>query len=205
MHPPDLDPTRRILEGVAAGTAVSQRSLARHAGIALGLTNLLIRRMVAKGWVRMVALERNRVKYLITPAGIAEHARRSREYLYYSVRFYREARRRIGERLEELSAEWPERDRRSGTKRLVFCSTGEVAEIGYVCLQSTDFALVGVVDVDEGANFFGLPVKPYEALRHGELDGVPFEKLVVMSFGDCAVVQQLLERAGYPIDDVFWI
>jgi hypothetical protein len=41
-------------------------------GIALGLTNLLVRRLVHKGWVRIIRIKLNRVRYLLTPAGIAE-------------------------------------------------------------------------------------------------------------------------------------
>jgi DNA-binding MarR family transcriptional regulator len=50
----------------------SQRSLSRDMGIALGLTNLIIRRLVHKGWVRIIRIKPNRVRYLLTPAGIAE-------------------------------------------------------------------------------------------------------------------------------------
>jgi ribosomal protein S25 len=42
----DLD--HRILHEVAAGRGVSQRSLARDLGVALGLTNLLLRRLARK-------------------------------------------------------------------------------------------------------------------------------------------------------------
>ena len=41
-------------------------------GIALGLTNLIIRRLVHKGWVRIIRIKPNRVRYLLTPAGMAE-------------------------------------------------------------------------------------------------------------------------------------
>ena len=60
----------RILDVVAADRAVTQRSLARDLGIALGLTNLLIKRLVRKGWMRVTHISPNRVRYLITPAGI---------------------------------------------------------------------------------------------------------------------------------------
>src|SRR5260221_6116188 len=43
------DYARRILSEVEAGRGVSQRSLARSAGIALGLTNLVLRNLVRKG------------------------------------------------------------------------------------------------------------------------------------------------------------
>jgi hypothetical protein len=57
------DYVRRILAEVEAGRGVSQRSLARSAGIALGLTNLVLRNLVRKGWVRITRVKANRVKY----------------------------------------------------------------------------------------------------------------------------------------------
>ena len=44
----------------------------RDMGIALGLINLLVRRLVRKGWVRIIRIKPNRVRYLLTPVGIAE-------------------------------------------------------------------------------------------------------------------------------------
>ncbi len=64
--------TRRILTRIEAGDKISQRSLAKELGIALGLTNLLIRRLVKKGWVKVINVRPNRVRYLITPTGIGD-------------------------------------------------------------------------------------------------------------------------------------
>ena len=85
----------RILAQVEAGTAHSQRSRARRTGLPLGLTNIVFKRLVRKGLVRISRLQRNRVKYLITPAGIAEKTRMSRAYFAYTTRFYIEARNRV--------------------------------------------------------------------------------------------------------------
>jgi DNA-binding MarR family transcriptional regulator len=205
MYRSDLDPSREILEQVAFGNGVSQRSLARSTGIALGLANLLIRRMVGKGWVRMVPVRPNRVSYVITPAGRAEKARRSRAYLAGSVQHYVRVRDQISQRFASLSAEWSVRENRNAEKRIVFCGAGDVAEIGYFCLQGTDLQLAGVVDHCAGKPFFGMSVSPYEALAPGTLGDVPFQTLVVMSFSDVARIRRQLARVGYPASRVFWI
>jgi ribosomal protein S25 len=49
---------RLILEAIASGQPVTQRSLARQIGVALGLTNLLIRRLVGKGYLKIAKAER---------------------------------------------------------------------------------------------------------------------------------------------------
>ncbi len=205
MHRSDPDPAREILEQIAFGSGVSQRSLARSTGIALGLANLLIRQMVDKGWIRTVPVRSNRVSYVITPAGRAEKQRRSRVFLASSVQGYGRVRDQISRRLASLSSDWGARSNGVGEKRIVFCGAGDVAEIGYVCLQQTDLQLAGVVDECVRRPFFGLSVSPYEALALGALGGVPFQTLVVMSFSDAPRIRRQLARVGFPASHVFWI
>src|SRR4051794_22490130 len=118
---------RGILLAIEADQQVSQRRLSSRLGIALGLTNLLLRRVIAKGWVKVVHVQRNRVGYLVTPAGLAAKARLTREYLDGTLKFYAEARERVRERFEELSADLA---RENQPKRIVFFGGGEIAEIG---------------------------------------------------------------------------
>ncbi|HKY22425.1 MAG TPA: hypothetical protein VJM31_14515 [Vicinamibacterales bacterium] len=158
--------------------------------------------MVRKGWVKATNIQRNRVRYLITPKGIAEKARISREYLAASVKLYSEARERIHCTLSALSLRWaPE----SAVKRVVFFGGGEVAEIGYVCLQETDLQLVGVIDDARPKPFFGVPVHPVDRLSPHALDGVPYGRIIVMSFSDQASICRTLDDRGIPSNLVEWI
>jgi hypothetical protein len=194
--------TREILAKLEAGQAVSQRSLSRELGIALGLTNLLLRQMARQGLVRLRRVTPNRVLYLITPAGVAEKARLSHKYFRDSISFYVDARRRIQTSLSFLT---PEVDSRAGL-RVVFWGAGELAEIGYVCLQESNIALVGVVDDDRvGRRFFGHPVQS-SSLLHGEcLNGTPFDRLIVFALEDDAKVACDLSRSSVDVQRVFWI
>lgn len=193
----------RILDVVAADRAVTQRSLARDLGVALGLTNLLIKRLVRKGWMRVTHISPNRVRYLITPAGIVEKSRMSRDYLEASVQFYREARDRVKQRFLELSTTWPADA--AGPKRIVFFGASEVAEIGYVCLVETDLQLIGVVDAERSGRFFDLPITAPAQLLEQTLDGEKYDRLVVMSFGDTEVTTASLQQLGIPMTKVFWL
>jgi hypothetical protein len=137
----------QILTELEGESLVSQRSLATRLGIALGLTNLLVRRLIRKGWIRAVRIRPNRFRYLLTPTGLAEKARISFIFLQDYVQFYATARDRVRERLSVLALRWPASELGSAAeKRIVFYGAGEVAEIAYVCLQGTDLKLVGVID-----------------------------------------------------------
>jgi DNA-binding MarR family transcriptional regulator len=198
---------RQILDVIEREPTVSQRSLASRVGIALGLTNLLLKRLVIKGWVRVVRVRRNRVRYLLTPTGIAEKARMSRAYLQYSIHFYADARDRIRETFATLSRQLATSENGDGTrKRIVFYGAGEVAEIGFVCLQETDLDLVAVIDDSGRKRFFNVPVRSHAELRSDGLEGAPFDRLVVMSLdGEAEGIRAALARTGFPEEKTFWI
>jgi hypothetical protein len=195
--------TREILAKLEAGQAVSQRSLSRELGIALGLTNLLLRQMARQGLVRLRRVTPNRVLYLITPAGVAEKARLSHKYFRDSISFYVDARRRIQASLSFLT---PEVDGSRAALRVVFWGAGELAEIGYVCLQESNITLVGVVDDDRvGRRFFGHPVQSSSLLQGERLNGTPFDRLIVFALDDDAKVACDLSRSNVDVQRAFWI
>lgn len=191
----------QILTEIETGEQHSQRTLASSAGIALGLTNLLLRRFVRRGWVRVVRIRPNRVKYLLTPAGIAEKARMSRLFLQDSIKFYAGARERVSASFSALSRQWPAE---VTDKRIAFFGSGEVAEIAYVCLQETDLHLVGVAG-DRVGRFFGLPIVPLSELRAGYLGSEPFDQLVITSFDSQPAISRQLDARGVPPESVFWL
>jgi hypothetical protein len=181
---------------------VSQRSLASELGIALGLTNLLVRLLVKRGWVRIVRLQANQVRYLLTPAGLAQRAKISRRKLRESIRFYTDARDRIRERFDELAAELSA----SASKRVVFFGANQLAEIAWVCLQGTDFELVGVVDDEPASRLKMAPIHPTNQLGpDNQLAGEPFDRLIVMTFREPAEIRKQLRAAGFSPDRAFWL
>ncbi len=194
---------RRILTALETTRPTTQRALSSEVGIALGLTNLIIRRLVEKGWVKVQKAQRRQFLYLITPAGLLAKARLSREYFHHTVKYYRETRDRIRERFLALSASLDD-GTGEACKRIVFVGAGEVAEIGYVCLQETDMDLVGVVDDGREHPFFGQPVHKLSALQDGALDGNPVDCVVVMSFAEAPGMAMQLAERGFSGSRVFF-
>ncbi len=195
--------THQILTTIGQGRPITQRALARELGVALGLTNLLVRRIVKKGWVKVTHVQANRVAYLLTPAGIAEKVHLTRAYFDNTIHLYTETRSRIKDSLQRLSLEWPPEAPSAGEKRIVFYGAGEVAEIGYVTLQETDLKLVGVVDDRPRQLFFGMPVHRPETLQAGRLNGEVFDRVVVMSFGKAEHICTRLESNSFPSEQVY--
>ena len=138
MDPIDLR-TLKILEKVDNDGAPSQRDLARDLNISLGLVNSFIKRLVKKGFFKIGHLPKNRVRYILTPRGVAEKSRLTYEYIQYSFKFYRDARQKLGDLFAELQTQ-------QGVRRIVFYGAGDLAEIAYLSLQQSCIELVAVVD-----------------------------------------------------------
>ena len=60
----------RLLEAVHEDSRVTQRGMAKKLGIALGLANIYLKRMIHKGYIKCVNVQPNRISYLITPRGM---------------------------------------------------------------------------------------------------------------------------------------
>ncbi|MCX7025246.1 MAG: transcriptional regulator [Spirochaetes bacterium] len=76
-----------------AGVQVTQRELAKHAGVSLGMTNVLLKRFSEKGWLLVRRANARNISYALTPDGINEIARRTFRYFKRTatnVHVYRE-------------------------------------------------------------------------------------------------------------------
>jgi DNA-binding MarR family transcriptional regulator len=192
---------RKVLEAIASGRRVTQRSLSSDLGVALGLTNLLIRRLVGKGYVKVSKMGTRHVRYLITPAGWEALASATRQSLENTVHLYTETREHIRTGLAAISLKCePDGD---GQKRIVFYGAGDVAEIAYVSLQSTDLTLVGVVDDRRSGRFFHLTISATDQLSPKRLGPVPFDHVIVTSLRHADAICARLAHAGLAPERIF--
>nr|WP_319473666.1 winged helix-turn-helix transcriptional regulator [uncultured Sphaerochaeta sp.] len=76
-----------ILSYIEQNSDATQRQLSEHVGVSLGMINILLKRLVKKGLVKIERLQPNSVKYFLTPQGIASKLERTYGYI---VRTYRE-------------------------------------------------------------------------------------------------------------------
>src|SRR6185369_13267310 len=97
----------KLLEAIAEDNEVTQRRLASRLGIAVGLANLYLRRLARKGFIKCVNVRANRVRYLITPKGIAEKSRLTYEFMAYSLQVFREGRQHLKTMLLPYAATEP--------------------------------------------------------------------------------------------------
>src|SRR5258708_36743273 len=140
----------KLLEAGEADSRVTQRGLSTQLGIARGLTNIYLKRLVRKGYIKCVNVQSNRISYLITPRGIAEKARLTYEFMDYSLPLYGEVRQHLREVLQECAA---------ADRRVAIYGRGEAAELAYLSLKEFRLDPVAILDRVQGWRVFpGLPV-----------------------------------------------
>lgn len=200
MPRPERNHDLQVLQAIASGQRVTQRSLSSELGVALGLTNLLVRRLVGKGYVKVTGMGTRHIRYLMTAAGWEALAHATRQSLENTIHLYTQTREHIRRSLSVISERCNADE--SGKKRIVFYGAGDVAEIAYVSLQSTELTLVGVVDDLRTGRFFDLAICPSAQLSADTIGTVPYGHVVVTSLRHADTICARIAARGVPPDRV---
>ena len=100
----ELERQLRLLEALERDPNTTQARLAAQLGVAVGSVNWYLKRLIRKGYVKVTQMERRRLKYIVTPQGLALKARLTTQYLEASLRVYRELRQASRETLAQVRA-----------------------------------------------------------------------------------------------------
>ncbi|GEM_PF-581472 len=74
-----------LINIIGAEIGANQRRLSRLMDLSLGMTNMLIRRLIAKGFIRIEQLNKRKVQYILTPKGFAEKMHKSVRYTLKTI------------------------------------------------------------------------------------------------------------------------
>jgi DNA-binding MarR family transcriptional regulator len=111
---PDTARELSLLESIELDPDVTQATLAEQLGVAVGTVNWHLKRLVSKGYVKVKKAQRRKLRYLITPEGIALRARLTVEFVERNFQLYRRTRERVTELLEKVTAAGFDRVRLDG-------------------------------------------------------------------------------------------
>ena len=139
---PDITRDLKLLEQIEIDPDVTQANLADQLGVAVGTVNWHLKRLVAKGYVKVKRAERRKLRYIITPEGIALRARLTVDYIDQSFRLYRRVRVRVSEILDEVQV--------AGYNQVAIQGDGDIADIcRLTCLEK---GILVVHNPDPGPN-----------------------------------------------------
>lgn len=117
-----------LLEQIESDPDVNQSTLATQLGVAVGTVNWHLKRLIAKGAVKVSRAERKKLRYIITPEGLALRARLAIDYVERSFSVYRNTRKKVKDNITKI--------RKAGYDSVRIVGTGDVADIcKLTCLE----------------------------------------------------------------------
>src|SRR5512138_3737410 len=137
----DTDRELTLLEQVERDPDVNQSVLASQLGVAVGTVNWHLKRLIAKGYVKVQRAERKKLRYIITPEGIALRARLTIDFIERSFDLYHKTRQRVKDHLAAV--------RTAGYNRVRIRGDGDVADICRLSCLEQGFTVVQDPDAPE--------------------------------------------------------
>jgi len=178
-----------LLSEVERDAGVTQRSLSTKLGVALGLTNLYLKRLARKGYIKVTTIPRNRIRYLLTPQGFTEKSRLTYLYMQYSLSYYRDMRTRLKEMMSMFDT--------SNGQRVVIYGTTELAELAYLSLREMNIDCVGFIDGSSRESFLSCPVSSLDRIA-----GWHFDRVLITDLDHAAACEEQLVLSGVPREKV---
>ncbi|UCB56917.1 MAG: winged helix-turn-helix transcriptional regulator [Candidatus Omnitrophota bacterium] len=159
----------QLLEEISKDSFASQRKLSQRLGIALGVTNACLKRMINKGLVKAKGINHKRIAYCLTPKGFGEKTKLTYHFLQHAIQYYSNLKDSISLKLSSLA--------KAGQKRIICYGAGEVMEVAFIILNETDFkfSVLGIVDdnIDKhGKKIFGFCVQHPRIIKELKPDAV---------------------------------
>lgn len=156
---------------------VTQTELSNSLRVSIGLLNAYLKRLVKKGYVKVVNVKASTVRYMLTAEGMAEKYRLTRSYMAHSLSYYKKIKNAVEARILRLQTD--------GVQTVVFVGSGEIAEIMHLYMGDTNIKLLAVFDdIDNNdASFFGHKIKPISELS-GFIKENNVDKILLNYFED---------------------
>ena len=163
----------------------TQRTLAIKLGVALGLTNLYLKRLARKGYIKITTIPRHRIRYLLTPEGITEKSRLIHLHMQASLSNYRDMRTRLTETMSTFNG--------SHGQRIVIYGTTELAELAYLSLREMNIDCVGFIDGNSRESFLSCSVFSPESLSQWQ-----FDRVLITDLEHADACEEQLVQSGVP-------
>ncbi len=85
----------KLIVEISKDQNLTQRDLSKRTNLSLGLVNLILKRLIRHGYVKVAGLNSKKVQYLITPKGFSEKARKSYTYIFKTIDLVQKIREEI--------------------------------------------------------------------------------------------------------------
>ena len=163
----------------------TQRSLGRRLGISLGLTNHLVRKLVSKGYVRVVKANWRRRFYAVTPKGMVQKVRLTLGYVGHFLDDYQNVKLILREELSPL--------RLHKESRIAIYGPGDFGELVYLAVRDLGIEEIDVFGPEDSrqASFLGMSVRDI-----ADLAPEAYDRVLVAELAEADAACARLREAG---------
>ena len=124
-----------ILKTIENNPTVSQRGLSSQIEINVASVNFALKRLIKKGFIRMVGINPRRIQYFITPEGIREKTQLAYSFFSRNFHFYKEIRNDIEFRIAKAT--------NGKETEIAIYGVGGLAEITYSVVSLMKWRFLG--------------------------------------------------------------
>lgn len=110
-----------VLDIISRDDTISQRHIAQQTGFSLGLTNLIIKKLIKTGYIKIKYLNGRKIKYILTTKGFSEKAKKTYNYVIKTTNYFFE----IYEKLKKLINE----EYQNGKREFYVLSSDEIYNV----------------------------------------------------------------------------
>jgi len=118
----------RVIEEVSGDRNLTQRKISHQLGLSLGTTNLILKKLTSKGYIKMRQLNRKKIQYILTPKGFTEKVKRSYRYFLRTLHSVKTMRRKIQ---DLVLTEY-----QKGKTHFIIFGDGELADVIEISLRN---------------------------------------------------------------------
>lgn len=116
-----------VIEEISRNYDITQRKISKKLGMSLGMTNLILKRLTSKGYIKVKQLSGKKVRYILTPKGFTEKAKKSYRFILKTI----DSLKNIKQEIQNLIM----KEYGKGEREFVICGVGELATIAEIAFR----------------------------------------------------------------------
>lgn len=121
----------RIIDEISKKGDLTQRSLSERTKLSLGAVNVILKRLISRGFLKSKNLNPKKIEYMITPKGFTEKAKKSYSYIMKTIDLVKHVKGEIAKIvLDEYN---------KGQKKFVILGHDDLTDIIELALKGFDY------------------------------------------------------------------
>lgn len=120
----------KIINEIDRDLNITQRGISKNSGMSLGMTNIILKKLINKGYVKVKQLNKKKVQYFLTPKGFTEKARKSYCYTLKTMEILKTMKLKIQAIVLK--------EYKKGQRKFVIWGKGELADLVEISLRDLE-------------------------------------------------------------------